>query len=340
MKVSKNAVLTALAVYLAITPHVEANEILGAARLIRGAIGRAVIAETAEGIELGLRITGMSSKHQVSVRYGREVVARYADDVSRALVTSKGRARDFHLGAAPEIEARMARIAEQFRKRIVAEPHLDARALLDELAGEELVISFRAKQIEFIAPSKPVAIDGARKRFLGGVAKAHTVDSALESIAKAEFLDGANLAGLDFSSHELMGALLISADLRYADLMGSRLIYSDLTLARLEGAYLRDAEVLSTEMAGASLDRVDFGNAVLNDVMMAGTELKGASFLGAKLERIDLSGANLMGADFRPAVLGKDVNLQGARYDKYTVFPGGWTHATARMRGMVYVPAR
>ena len=74
----------------------------------------------------------------------------------------------------------------------------------------------------------------------------------------------------------------------------------------------------------------------LTRVDLRGARLGGANLQGAVLEGANLQDAWLV-ADLQDAVL-EGANLQGARANKDTRWPAGWTPETAKDRGVLYPP--
>lgn len=113
-----------------------------------------------------------------------------------------------------------------------------------------------------------------------------------------KWLQGPNLAGLDFSGHDLQGKDLDGIILSYANLQGSKL-----REASLVGAWLFRANLQEADCYKANMSKVNFLEANLTETEFWGAKLCGARFTGAVLERTRLLGADLSGAYFRKSRL-------------------------------------
>lgn len=168
------------------------------------------------------------------------------------------------------------------------------------------------------------------------------------------FLDfsHADLSGANFHSANLGKANLNNANLSGANLSGANVSGAELNGADLSGANLSGAELVLTNLRGAGLFRADvradLNGANLNGADLKKADLRGANLFGADLRKADLRGANLgaaslllanlgmanlNGADLSTAKLGEvdlsgedphATNLRGAKYDKFTKWPGSF----------------
>jgi len=133
-------------------------------------------------------------------------------------------------------------------------------------------------------------------------------------------LDGANLAGFDFSNRYLAGIRLESADLEGADFASTDLNNATLWGASAKG--VRSGGVTGWPNRFPTSDwTLSNGYLVGPEADVRGADLRGASFFAARFPGADFSGADLtdadlfaaklMGADFTGALL-DGINLGGA----------------------------
>jgi uncharacterized protein YjbI with pentapeptide repeats len=148
-------------------------------------------------------------------------------------------------------------------------------------------------------------------------------------------LDEAVLKGAKLMRADLTKAIMPSADLTHATLTGATLDEADLTNARLygahlEGASLSDAQLdnavltdayLSSDLAGASLRYATLDHAQFVEANLTDADLSGAWVADANFERAVLYGTNLTGTEKTL----RTVKLGGAKYDRRTVWPKGFT---------------
>ena len=88
------------------------------------------------------------------------------------------------------------------------------------------------------------------------------------------------------------------------------------------GDDLRGAILWSADLSFSSFVLTDFQSADLSNSNIHSTNLTAASLAGTDLTDADLSAAFLLGADLTGAVV-VNLNLSGAYYDEFTVFPSG-----------------
>jgi hypothetical protein len=84
----------------------------------------------------------------------------------------------------------------------------------------------------------------------------------------------------------------------------------------LGGAYMSGMDLFHADLCAADLHGADLGSANLSNA-----DLRSADLRGANLAAADLSDADLRGADLRRANM-VAADLCGARYDRYTRWPG------------------
>ena len=114
------------------------------------------------------------------------------------------------------------------------------------------------------------------------------------------FLDNSDFAGADLTSANLKNAGLLSANLAYTYLIGADLTRSFLTYANLRGANLTSAN-----LTGAHGTEMIFTNAVLRDANLTDADLTRVNLRGANLTNSFLTRANLRGADLTGAGLAR-----------------------------------
>jgi len=134
-------------------------------------------------------------------------------------------------------------------------------------------------------------------------------------------MQGLNLTGANLSYTKLAGNRLTEANLTRADLSEAELSGCKLMSANLEGAILRKVDLTEANLTGARLQRADLRGADLSRAICAEADLRGADLTRAKLSVVDfrlanLGRANLTGAMMRGALLrGADLReaiLEGA----------------------------
>lgn len=134
-------------------------------------------------------------------------------------------------------------------------------------------------------------------------------------------LQGLNFTGSNLSFAKLTGNRMTEANLTRADLSESELSGCKLMSANLEGAILRKVDLTEANLTGARLQRADLRGADLSRAICAEADLRGADLTRAKLSVVDfrlanLGRANLTGAMLRGALMrGADLReaiLEGA----------------------------
>jgi glycogen operon protein len=170
-------------------------------------------------------------------------------------------------------------------------------------------------------------LEGANLR----LAKLNQATMHLANLTAAN-LRSARLRGADLRQARLDKAILADADLTDADLYEASLIEADLSEARLITAnlgmaVLSDATVINADFRRAELPAADLCRANLSRASFDTANLQGALLQDADLRGADLRGADLRGADLLRA------NLGGARYDRATRWPEGFSPYEA---GMVF----
>jgi uncharacterized protein YjbI with pentapeptide repeats len=113
-------------------------------------------------------------------------------------------------------------------------------------------------------------------------------------------------------------------DLPKAALVGVRLPGVLLLEANLERARLGRAYLASAQMDGANLMRANLICANLNGATLVGATLTKANLFKATLQGTDLRDADLRGAVLNGALC-VDTRWDGAKHDKTTVWPDGFT---------------
>ena len=105
------------------------------------------------------------------------------------------------------------------------------------------------------------------------------------------------------------------------------IVKPDFTGADLQGVNLGGAFLSSCNFSKANLSKAIMVNAELIGADLGNADLRGANLFGAELsvanlDSADLRGADLRGADLDLAFFLETANLQGAKYDRHTVWPG------------------
>lgn len=157
-------------------------------------------------------------------------------------------------------------------------------------------------------------------------------------LALQDKLIGIPLAGEQLQGIYLYDKNLAKANLRRANLTDAVLTESDLTDAQLEDAVLIRAIMNRTTLEGAKLDRAnmeyanltgapmsdsDLASARLEGAEFGGANLRWADFTGAKLQKASFLEADLRGAIFTGAQFDTGTEIDGAKYDRATVWPAG-----------------
>jgi len=149
--------------------------------------------------------------------------------------------------------------------------------------------------------------------------KGWLVDGALEGAN----LEEANLEGASLWRANLTHAYLGQANLKNAHLLEANLQSTRLIGANLQGAYLREANLQRAILRKANLQNTDFRYAILRDADFFNADLSDAVFRNAILERVDFGEAILLRANLEGSDL-TDVQLNGAKYNSDTKWPGGF----------------
>lgn len=106
-------------------------------------------------------------------------------------------------------------------------------------------------------------------------------------------LEGAPLAGLDFSGIELRDIQLEGAQLQGVKFFGARLENLNLTQTRLEQVDLTGAILRHSDLRGANLRQAKLISAEVEACDLRQADLRGASLRGLRLVGCDLRGADL-----------------------------------------------
>ena len=143
-------------------------------------------------------------------------------------------------------------------------------------------------------------------------------------------LDGADLAGYDFSNAVLSasdwnsanleganfsGALANGVDFRNTKLHGVTFHSANLSVAQLTDLDLRDIVFENADMRLALLRGSDLSGLSLREVNLQQAKLENANLCDSNLRRADLRGATLADADLRAADL-TQANLRGANLER------------------------
>jgi len=119
-------------------------------------------------------------------------------------------------------------------------------------------------------------------------------------------LNGANLAGWDFSERNLGNAIFYGADLSNADFSNANLEGTDFRFANLDGVNFQQAN-----LRGANFANVDLRDVDLFDVDLSGTNLSNVNLAWSNLTQTNFVQSNLTGANLKGAIL-TNTNLTGA----------------------------
>ena len=96
-----------------------------------------------------------------------------------------------------------------------------------------------------------------------------------------------NLAGVNLSKAQLVGANLAGANLSGADLSGANLRRANMTGADLSGAKLITTNLSGASLVNSNLSNADLSGSNLIKAKLNGAVLDGAVFIGAHLESIE-----------------------------------------------------
>ncbi|MGH7168283.1 MAG: pentapeptide repeat-containing protein [Candidatus Methylomirabilales bacterium] len=160
--------------------------------------------------------------------------------------------------------------------------------------------------------SRPPNEEPSARKLAADIQAALTVLGRRERIYKT----GEELR-LDLRGTDLRRANLSGAHLEGAILSGAHLEEANLSGAHLEDAILRGTHLEKTYLPGASLERAFLGGAYLDGAVLTEARLEKAYLSGARFET-----ANLLGADLTDAFGLTWEQVQTARRDNNTRFPG------------------
>ena len=118
----------------------------------------------------------------------------------------------------------------------------------------------------------------------------------------------------DLRHVDLNGASLREADLLSAKLQGASLLAADLRRAKIWGARLQGANLTAAQLHDAQLEFADLRGAALNSAWLPGANLQGVRLDGASLNRAKMQGASLKYA-WLPGASLVQAQLQGASLD-------------------------
>jgi len=121
----------------------------------------------------------------------------------------------------------------------------------------------------------------------------------------------------DFTSNDLM-----SINLAKASLVGADFHQANLTKANLQGANLFEAKFGRANLSRANLRDANLTKAYLSNADLEGADLRGADLTAAHLVNANLRGANLCGANLTGAKLTEE-QLAMARTNWMTIRPSG-----------------
>jgi uncharacterized protein YjbI with pentapeptide repeats len=111
---------------------------------------------------------------------------------------------------------------------------------------------------------------------------------------------------------------------------GADVTSATFTNAEMNGANFQGAEVLRAMFQSTKLNKANFQGVDMKRVSFLFCEMKGANLKGVKnisdVNRADLRGADLRGANLRGANNFSTAKLQGAKYDKSTLWPLGFDY--------------
>ena len=160
--------------------------------------------------------------------------------------------------------------------------------------------------------SRPPDEEPPARKLAADIQAALTVLGRRERIYKT-----AEDSRLDLRGSDLRRAKLSGAHLEGAILSGAHLEEANLNVAHLEDAILRGTHLEKTYLVGASLERAFLGGAHLEGAVLTEARLGKAYLSGAHLET-----TNLLGADLTEAFGLTWEQVQTARRDNKTRFPG------------------
>jgi uncharacterized protein YjbI with pentapeptide repeats len=113
---------------------------------------------------------------------------------------------------------------------------------------------------------------------------------------------------------DLRGAIFDFASLPKVDFAGAQLQDAELFETELQGASLQGARLQGASLSGARLEGASLGGAQLQSASLDRAQLQGASLDGAQLQGASLDGAQLQGATLNLAEL-QGVSLSGTRLE-------------------------
>jgi len=160
--------------------------------------------------------------------------------------------------------------------------------------------------------SRPPSEEPPARKLAADIQAALTVLGRRERVYKT----GEDLR-LDLRGTDLRRANLSGAHLEGAILSGAHLEEANLSGAHLEDAILRGTHLEKTYLSGASLERAFLGGAYLEGAVLTEASLGKAYLSGAHFGT-----ANLLGADLTEAFGLTWEQIQTARRDNKTKFPG------------------
>ena len=138
----------------------------------------------------------------------------------------------------------------------------------------------------------------------------------------------------DLSQVNLEGAELHAAYLVEANMEASHLAWTDLSDSQMQGVNLFQANLIGAIMTNAILKEANLAEATMNGAILQNADFSRANLASADMNWVDFSGANLAKANLQHARLGwaklvkanlEGANLTGARYNKHTVWPDGFS---------------
>lgn len=135
------------------------------------------------------------------------------------------------------------------------------------------------------------------------------------------FVEGAKLIGEKLIRAKKTGAYLVNADLTGSNLQKSSFF----------GAMFDNANLTRTDFSGSNLSAARFVDTIMNETDLSYTNLYNAKFAGDKFGRSTfMQGANITSVDFKDADM-SCINLYGAIYDEFTIFPRAFNPDEFRM---------
>ena len=184
------------------------------------------------------------------------------------------------------------------------EYQIEQQALVDVLFKGKFKGNPKKKQ-NFVSSKFLVKLDGAH---LAGL-NFSSADLSKANLSGA-YLLGANLRKVNLSSADLSGAYLLGANLSSANLSNANLSGAHLSDANLSDANLSDADILGTDISktkllGANLSGTNFTGVTFSNVNLSNMNLSGANLAGKDLSSMNLSSMNLSGTNLSNAILRK-----------------------------------